>query len=573
MEKRIRNWSLKTKLYISVFVVMLVLIIFAIFAFASVIRSYNEHYYALLSDIMSFATGSITAQLDTVEKTSVDIIVDDSIQKTLSDLKDSGNPIRGTKVTSFQYFLSQLAKRFSSLNTLVIVPFDRSACIIQSRANNLSSDDYLEISYKLENSNMQSMWITDYSPSSRLVYATKINRKENISLDTLGYFMVDINLPSLFEDVYLEQSATSFSFSMYDEEYKRIYGTTSSGYDDSALLKRAKQKDRFSIQKLGLDYFFVLAQEYGEWYFMCSTQYTKLMGWIRNLISLFITIAIFLIVLMVVIETGIYNSIYQEIDSLRYKFLKFSGEDIDVPMKDYSERSDELGVLHQQFDMMVERVEKLTEAKIEAETSRKKAIIEMLQTQINPHFVFNVLQLLNWRAKKARDKNLSLMIESLGRILQVSLSKDVLIYLDSEINLVDEYIIIQKLRNPDIDIELSKKIDNELIDFLLPKLSIEPLIENAIAYSSPKDNAISIDIAAHLVNDKVVVSVSNTGSCFEDNLLDKLASGAVKPHGHGIGLVNISRRLEYFYGKQYGLMLKNEDGRAVVSFQLPYKKD
>ncbi len=567
--------SLKTKLFCSVYSVIVIILLFSSIMLLNTIRSYDAHYYRLVSSFLKLGTDTIVADLKNYEKVAADISINDSVQAILSDVKDSGTQLRMTTASSIRNILSQNALRLNNLNTIIAIPADKSTVVIQA-AINKGEDDYLSIMNKYLlladalDENEHGKWITDYCSNGHLMYVCRINRIANVKLDTIGYLVLDIDLESFFNFESIDDFIDDYSFVMEDEEYKLVYKTTDriSTITEDIFIKAVDNDYLISYLNGGI--YFIVASSYSQWRFTCLVQYSDLIGWLFYLIVLYVVLAFVLVVIIFGVITKLYRNIYGAIDALRLKFLLFSGEDVTLPDKSVWDRSDELGDLHDQFDRMTERVKSLTEAKLEAEMDKKRTYIEMLQLQISPHFVLNALQMLDWRAKKQKDKELSLMIESLGRILQVSLSKENQVYLDTELNLVQEYIYIQQKRNPEREINLVVDItDDSLYGLIVPKFSIQPLVENACRYASVSLNKIDIFIKSYIEDGKLYLKVSNTGSTYEPDLIEKLLKGEVRAHGNGIGMMNILKRIEYSYGSSYGLSTDNDDGMATVTIILP----
>ncbi len=573
MKKRGRVLSLKDKLFLSVYSVIFVLFFFTIILLSNTIRSYNDHYYDLISSLLNVNTDTVIAELKNYEKVAADIVVNDSIQSLLSEAKDSSSQLRITTSNTIRNVLSQNSLRLSSLNTIVVVPVDKSTAVVQSTASKMPPSEYLAMVDRLDDSE-HGKWLTTYCSESHLIYVCRVNRLENVKLDTIGYIIFDIDLSSFFSFTKAESFVDEYTFVMMDEDYNLVYKTSDdiSGVGRDYFDKASKRE--FSIASIEGDVYFTVVRSYSTWRFVCLVRYTELIGWLIYLIVIYVVLAVVLVVILTIVITRLYRNIYAAIDALRLKFLDFTGENVTLPDKSVWNRNDELGVLHEQFDEMAERVKSLTEAKLNAEMEKKRTHIEMLQLQISPHFVLNALQMLDWRAKKQKDAELSLMIESLGRILQVSLSKDTHVYLDTELNLVEEYIYIQQKRNPERIINLAVDIsDDSLFGLIIPKFSIQPLVENACRYASASLAEISIVISGCIEGGKLHIKVSNTGSVYEDDLIEKLKRGEIVAHGNGIGMMNIIKRIEYAYGPEYGLRTSNENGMATVEVILPVKNE
>lgn len=117
----------------------------------------------------------------------------------------------------------------------------------------------------------------------------------------------------------------------------------------------------------------------------------------------------------------------------------------------------------------------------------------------------------------------------------------------------------------------SQKVPEELLTALLPKLIIQPLIENAVIHSMDAMlESCIIQITASKEGNEWDIIVKNNGSKFQENLLDKLREGRVKPSGHGIGLLNIDNRIKLTYGEAFGLFLYNDGDMAAAKVHLPF---
>ena len=158
------------------------------------------------------------------------------------------------------------------------------------------------------------------------------------------------------------------------------------------------------------------------------------------------------------------------------------------------------------------------------------------------------------------------MVEALGSLLRTSLSPHPDIStLKDELQIVRNYITIQKIRFED-RLHYSENIDPAVLDCEIPLLTIQPLVENAIRYSLEVNiDACSIMVNVFSTERKITIQVINDGSQFEDDTLEKLISHQMIPHGFGIGILNIQKRIHMIYGNQYGIELKNVDEEHALS--------
>ena len=200
--------------------------------------------------------------------------------------------------------------------------------------------------------------------------------------------------------------------------------------------------------------------------------------------------------------------------------------------------------------------------------------IKMLRQQINPHFLYNTLDTVNWLAQKYGAEDISAIARSLGQLFRSTISGQTdLIPLDEELAILNNYITIQKIRfKARLDFRLS--VPDNASRILVPKLCIQPLVENALKYAMEyTDETCIIQVTVQEQEKDYVITVSNTGSQFEENLLWKIQNQEIIPQGSGVGLINIDSRLKLLYGTHYGLNIYNEDGMAVVMLSIPKKQE
>ncbi len=567
----ITNISLKTKLLSLVIFVLVVVLVFSFISIRIISEKYNEVYYYSLANAMSLCIESISEQIQTYEEVSRSFGVSDIVQTTLSDYKDDAKCLKTSVYSDFYLRLNRLANSLDNINNVALV-FDDTPIVYRKNLKLPLDDTILENAKRLGDSTMGGVWETTYCDEGHLLYIISIRRMDGLKLDSLATLIVDMDLEDLFESSKKLQTITNYGFLMFDKEQHLVYNSLKFDIDVNNIFDKIGN-NKYKILKADDDeYYFAITSKETDWKYVCLASYTELMDWIVKLLHMLYVIGIILIVFILLISKVFLRKILFHFNTLRMKFKSFAGAKVDIPQYDYQGRKDELGLLHQQFDNMKGEITELTENNIKNMLDIKKVQIDMLQSQINPHFILNTLQLLDWRAKRLKDNQLNKMIEALGKIIKISLSsKESLILLDTEIDLIKEYIKIQQYRNPNLTIRFESNFDDDLMEYKIPKLSIQPLVENAFHYSNFNSNhELFISVKAHKINDVVMISVSNSGSVFEKELLKKLYAGEIKTTGHGIGLINIDKRIKYTYSNDYGLTVDNKDSWATVRIKLPF---
>ena len=245
---------------------------------------------------------------------------------------------------------------------------------------------------------------------------------------------------------------------------------------------------------------------------------------------------------------------------------------IDVPYS-YKDRRDEIGLIHQQFDAMADKIRMLIRENYDSKLLAKEAQLKALEMQINPHFLYNTLQIINWRAKMLHDEQISVMTESLGKLLHITLSEsNEDSSLGQELELVQYYLNIQKLRF-DEELFYETNVPEYLLHSYLPKFILQPLVENAVRYGlEDESEGCHIRIRVEKSQAQLAITVENTGSVFEEDLLKKLLAKEITPRGFGIGILNVNSRLEIAFGSRYSMEFTNQNGYAAIHITVPFQE-
>lgn len=193
---------------------------------------------------------------------------------------------------------------------------------------------------------------------------------------------------------------------------------------------------------------------------------------------------------------------------------------------------------------MLETVDTLIHENYEKQLLLKDTKYKMLRAQINPHFLYNTLNVIHWMIRAKRNEEAGRMIVELGDILHYSFSQTPYAIISDEIKMVKSYIKIQQSRYQD-RIKFEIFTEGALDKYIMPRMILQPLVENAISYGAE----VSLDICTITVSvrenaDAIVMEVIDDGVGMSEEELEAVRSYTFKPKGHGIGLKNISERLK-----------------------------
>ncbi|QOV18328.1 histidine kinase [Blautia liquoris] len=292
----------------------------------------------------------------------------------------------------------------------------------------------------------------------------------------------------------------------------------------------------------------------------------------RNLLITILFLIFFMLAMVVnLVIKGLLSKFYSTLSVVR----KVQDGNMDVRVCDLGQ--DEMGELGVQINKMLDRIQTLMKENVDREVLIKNTEIKALQNQINTHFIYNVLESVKMMAEIDEEYEISDAVTALGGLLRYSMkwvSSDVTIM--QELDYIKNYIQLMNLRY-DFTIILSINVPDIIYEQQVPKMSLQPIVENAIIHGIEEIQEDStVYIKAFLKGDDYEIEITDSGKGMTKDqveLLRKKISGEVQVHGgsgNGIGLKNVQDRIHMRFGKEYGLKLASKEGLFTkVTLLLP----
>lgn len=577
--KYLSNLPLKQKLSCIILSVLTLILLFFLLALQISKYSYNEQLYRAITGNLSFSASTISKHLKNIESFSSVVIAQKEVQESLDAVNSNDDVLTLSKnysllnevVSTYQQTYKQ-----NNLSCIALVNPRFTNCSNFPVMSRIPPEFLREILQKAAQASGSAVWISD-SSNHYLILSRQIRKTENLSLKPLGYLLLFINLDDLVGDA--NQAVNTYEsghYLIYDNE-KLIYHSEGISQDWALLLYEKLQRPYDIIKQNRHKYFAVRSRipSY-EWNYINLIPYDDINRSIVAVFQLILVILLAGLLLSLFVAHIMMRYVVRDFELLLHKMEIFSQTELQLPESriDYSQRSDEIGKLHQSFDAMAERIQHLVNTNYRYQILNRDARLKALESQINPHFLYNTLETVNWRAKALKDDTISNIVQSLAALLRATLSNEKsLVPLNYELNLVNNYITIQKIRFEErllfrfYDSECTENLKNALV---LP-LTIQPLLENAIRYGMEEmTETCEISVYPYQRGDFLIIEVANQGSSFEENLLENLQNGSKSSHGFGIGLLNINQRIQMLFGDAYGLSFLNEEDKAIAIITLPF---
>ena len=295
----------------------------------------------------------------------------------------------------------------------------------------------------------------------------------------------------------------------------------------------------------------------------------------RLMIQIALIYAVFLVLALIFANvlahsiTGRLSSVIRQMQTVRHG--------PPTPM-DSPSAHDEIGDLIDTYNYMTRKMDELMKTQAKAAEDLRIAEFNSLQAQINPHFLYNTMDMINWMALQGQTDEISHAVQSLSRFYKLTLSrKKGISTIARELEHITIYVQLQNMRYHD-SIELITDIPDELSEYQIPKLTLQPVVENSILHGilEKESKSGTIVITGWMENADVVLLVSDDGVGIPPEILSTILSGNGNSQSGGtnIAVYNTHRRLQILYGNDYGLTYSSKPGEGTeVEIRFPAHRE
>ncbi|WNV80480.1 sensor histidine kinase [Bacillus atrophaeus] len=556
-----RRLKIKDKLFVFILLIMAVSFLFVYSGVQYAFHVYDEQIYRKSSDVLRMSSKSIEDELKKIEEMSYEIMADEQIQAHLQHVQDHDSAYTQYKMKRDLWDkLGEYAGEEAYIESIHLYDKNGTEYAAGSSSADLGEKQKSAVFEKAKAKKGANLWLTLGDSQPLLISARQIRSYHQLSLENLGMIVIQVNLKQIIHDLPKDWGDSVGDIAIADQR-SIVYSENS-----SALMKDIKNHTPalpgYEIKKENGKRYFIssLPSSYQNWSYYNVIPFDDMFAkitFMKTVLGIF-----FLLFFSIVLLLGrrIANSITGPIEQLvsAMKAVQSGGLEAGASLALPEDTQDEAGMLNRHFTMMMKRINELIEENVEKQLIIKETECKALQAQINPHFLYNTLESINWLAKANQQKQISKMVESLGYLLRnsINMKKDT-VTIEEEAEIVLHYMTIQRFRFEE-RLNFTLEIEEEVKHCLIPKLSLQPLMENAIQYAlEPFTRPCAIRLRAKLEAGHVVLTVEDNGPGMDNRILEKTG-------GRGIGLQNIHDRIRLTFGGQYGLTIQSGEGKGTT---------
>ena len=368
--------------------------------------------------------------------------------------------------------------------------------------------------------------------------------------DTLeGYIVISMRAEN-FEKVIHDRGNSKAEVAILDPYWRTIYDSGNLQTDqirqelmDGHKLLGVYRAGELLIQPLG---------ESGLYTVMaCPSVFSReVLSSMYRVLTVMLTISV---ILCVIVAAQVGRSMTRPIERMNTAMRTLQEGDLTVRIA--SDREDELGQMSRNFNIMANELEQSVQDKVEKQKELNASHIAMMQAQLNPHFLYNTLDTMKWVAKANHIPEIATMAAGLAKILRTSISKRQFIYLKEELELVNCYVDIQKIRFND-KFSYSVEVEEGLEECVIPKLIIQPIVENSVLHGLKESEEGNIRVRITEKEDVLCIEVTDDGCGAPEERMDAINHRRQEQLVGHIGVSNVDTIIRLTYGEEYGIHME-----------------
>lgn len=351
---------------------------------------------------------------------------------------------------------------------------------------------------------------------------------------------------------------------VYHPQQQQLYNELQTEYIDEVM---NCQDDYLELGKGDFARLYTVSRSEKTGWMVVSCSYTsELLKRSNQAQELYMLMAIILVAVSLIISSIMSRSITRPIHKLQSSMASIQDGDFQARNVEVDSLN-EIGSLTETFNVMTQKIQELMVQIIEEQKAKRKSELKALQSQINPHFLYNTLDSIIWMAEEGKNEEVVVMTASLAKLFRQLISND-----EGEISIFQEieycrnYLIIQKMRYKD-KLEFEIDLDSDIKNKKIIKLVLQPLIENAIYHGLKyKESKGLLVVKGYSQGEDILFEIKDNGVGMDSETMEHIFERhKVNYRSNGVGVYNVQRRIKLSYGQEYGITYQSTPGEGTVA--------
>lgn len=573
--KRMKNLSIRRKLFIGI-LAFSVLLVISVTAIAGIITYKTMREQLIYNRRMSsrWLQDRLTSEVESYSDRFYQFEVDKKIKKDITSWCNEEQEIDYSVKLDLITAMNETISMDKNLNSMEIYNILKNEVLVAKR----SGAGMEEVGNKLEHWNqrdksLQTNIVFFRNEKEIMVSHETYNFKDKNPMTLITMYLRPYDFQEILEDIKTTEDESILIFNDQNQIIEAEYGTKSH-FEASQLTEVINKLENSSAQEIFQDNNFWFFREVsgGKLKILMVVPNSAIVTALKSTIFAGIAVgaaAVIISMLGSILFSGAFSKPIIEL-SAKMRTITIDNYKDGIALQD---RKDEIGILHDSFGIMLDRNKRLIEQEYQSKLEKREAQIRALQAQINPHFMYNTLQVIGGMALKKNVPEVYKITTALSDIMRYSLNfSEEMVSLKEEIHYFKSYLMIQNERFGS-RISLDIRIDEDIMDYLIPKLILQPLMENSLEHGLSNKPG-----EWQLVLEGCLTGEGDLKLRFEDNgvgipaerleqiqeSLNNETEKSLKASSH-IGLCNVNARIRLKYSEEkYGLTIDSTYGEGTI---------
>lgn len=575
-EKWKTTWSIEKKMQTVILAVIIGMTVIAIcVSIIFSIDTLTEQSQEYSAERLQTMAAEYDSNLRQYKSVMTSIVLDESVQQYCENIRqEETNALAGNVYSTLQNMMNiQVNVNFIAIineNTQQYV-YNGNVSLSESNFETIYQEDYQDSSKAEGADNIVFSFSNNYYRGKRYtltvyfpVYSTSHVGVRN------GMIVMNLD-DNMLTQLYSNRGASYSQIYLTDTEGVILSGASLAEESLSASYRDILQGDSGSVHKNGK---IINYHKVGNWgyYLVYEIPYSYLFRDSVGIVGVLLTSMLIVMVIALTVSRKITGKLYEPINNIVQKMNDVSKGDLRTRFESEPVDSDSQK-LQEGFNIMMDEIDTLINQIKEEQEQMKRIELNSLQSQIQPHFLYNTLECIHWQAASDGNIEISTMVKALAQYYRICLSQgNDIIPIERELEHIKNYLIIQNMRYGDI-IELNIDVPEQYRQVKIPKLTLQPLVENSIYHGIKvkEGRKGNIKIFTEQEGKDFFLIVCDNGEGMSEervNYLNQQISEFDKNIGYGIN--NVNKRIELMFGKEYGLTFyRNPEAGIRVKIRLP----
>lgn len=561
-------------------------VIIGLATFALMVNLYNIYtnlVYNESAEVLNLYTTIADSKLMDIEDISFEILSNRDIQKNLTQYTSAASSYDKYNAiyNAYNGLYTQLFTRGVMDPSVISMSFlfsDGKRVDTQYRGSlNFTDEEYNELvnlAYKAEGS---CGWTANIAGGNTVTLYRLIKDISGKGFKPLGVLLINVDAKYLLN--YTSVVPQKYKPEIVCVAGNQVLSLNPASINRSELYKFLRSKNTYDIvsHNGAMSFVSVKKSAHSGWHFIYMISCKDILSNIYNMNKLYIAVLLLIVMIAIITGYGFTNAISRPLAQLTKTMKVVEGGDYSA----VSEIDPHGGIfsitevlqLSNNFTRMIKEIDHLINEGYVKQLTILEMRYKMLQQQINPHFLYNTLDTINWKAINNGDNDISIMVRSLSGMLRGSIKGADIITVREDMVFVEDYIAIQSIRFEE-RLKFSTDMVEEAYSCRIPRLTLQPIVENCIIHNLEKYSGIcEIRIVSVISEGTLTLSIEDNGHGVDPQRIKMVLSGRTETANSSIGLKNINERIRITFGEQYGIHVENRQPSGTrVTVLLPYEE-